>query len=192
MHSHCDFIVLVHGKTRSSTPWPHLSHHPDPERISPCPILIMLSTWLGSDKYTILSHLFDLTRVWTYWFKSTDLPKREVGAQLIRPSRLVIYGKGGVMGCIGSLYCCIVACAHLGNGTGHRTATLAAPQLLMKLCFTVVGQTQSGDGYWLVTVHTYDNFILLPHWNSRPQAPWSAILLSHIILTLSEPVLALS
>ena len=25
---------------------------------------------------------------------------------------------------------CIVACAHLGNGTGHRTVTLAAPLLL--------------------------------------------------------------
>ena len=24
---------------------------------------------------------------------------------------------------------CIVACAHLGNSTGHRTATLAAPLL---------------------------------------------------------------
>ena len=32
--------------------------------------------------------------------------------------------------CMGSLYCCIVACAHLGNGTGRRTATLVAPLLL--------------------------------------------------------------
>ena len=31
---------------------------------------------------------------------------------------------------MGSLYHCIVACAHLGNGTGHRTATLAAVLLL--------------------------------------------------------------
>ena len=32
--------------------------------------------------------------------------------------------------CMGSLYCCIVACAHLGNGTGRRTATLVTPLLL--------------------------------------------------------------
>ena len=30
---------------------------------------------------------------------------------------------------MGGSYHCIVACAHLGNGTGHRTATLAAPPL---------------------------------------------------------------
>ena len=28
------------------------------------------------------------------------------------------------------LYCNIVACAHLGNGTGCRTATMAAPLVL--------------------------------------------------------------
>ena len=28
---------------------------------------------------------------------------------------------------MGGLYCCIVAFTHLGNVTGHRTATLAAP-----------------------------------------------------------------
>ena len=48
---------------------------------------------------------------------------------------------------MGGAYLCIVACAHLGNGTGHRTATLVAPLLLtsgMKLCFTVMGQSQWG------------------------------------------------
>ena len=32
--------------------------------------------------------------------------------------------------CMGSLYHCVVACAQLGNGTGCRTATLAAPLVL--------------------------------------------------------------
>ena len=31
---------------------------------------------------------------------------------------------------MGSSYRCIVACAHLGNGTGRRTATMAALLLL--------------------------------------------------------------
>ena len=32
--------------------------------------------------------------------------------------------------CMGNLYRYIVACGHLGNSTGHRTATLVAPLLL--------------------------------------------------------------
>ena len=32
--------------------------------------------------------------------------------------------------CVGGLYCCIVACADLRNGTGHRTVTKAASLLL--------------------------------------------------------------
>ena len=32
--------------------------------------------------------------------------------------------------CMRSLYRYIVACAHLGNGTDHRTVTMAAPLLL--------------------------------------------------------------
>ena len=31
--------------------------------------------------------------------------------------------------CMRSLYCCIVACAHLGNCTGRRTVTMIAPLL---------------------------------------------------------------
>ena len=41
----------------------------------------------------------------------------------------LLIGKSLVV-CMGSLYCCIVACTHLGNGTGHRTVTMAAPLLL--------------------------------------------------------------
>ena len=33
--------------------------------------------------------------------------------------------------CMVSLYCCIVACTHLGNSTGHKTVALAAPLLLL-------------------------------------------------------------
>ena len=38
------------------------SHYPDPEPTSPCPILIISSTWLGSDRYQFLSHQFDSAR----------------------------------------------------------------------------------------------------------------------------------
>ena len=31
---------------------------------------------------------------------------------------------------MGGSHRCIVACTYLGNGTGHRTATMAAPLLL--------------------------------------------------------------
>ena len=27
------------------------------------------------------------------------------------------------------------------------------------------------NGYWLVTVHTHGDFIVLPHWETRPSAP---------------------
>ena len=36
------------------------SHFPGTEPTSPCPILIMPSAWLGSDKHTFISHWFDL------------------------------------------------------------------------------------------------------------------------------------
>ena len=32
--------------------------------------------------------------------------------------------------CMGGLYHYIVACTYLGNGTGHRTVTMAAPLLV--------------------------------------------------------------
>ena len=54
------------------------------------------------------------------------------------------------------------------------------------------GRNPGGDGYRLVTVRTHDDFIVLPHWNTRLPAWWPAIPLSHIILTLNQPVFALS
>ena len=47
MRTHGNFIVLSHWET------------------SPCPILVMLNTWLGSDNYQILSHWFHMTRICT-------------------------------------------------------------------------------------------------------------------------------
>ena len=42
----------------------------------------------------------------------------------------------------------------------------------------------SQDRYWLVTVHTHCNVIVLPHWEIKPRIPWTIIPLHHIILTL--------
>ena len=69
--------------------------------------------------------------------------------------------------------------AHLGNGTGHRTATMTAPLLLTSgpvMYETVLhsgGTSPVGrrDVYQLVTVQTHGNLIVLPHWNTRLPAP---------------------
>ena len=57
------------------TPYPTQSHNPDHEPTSPCAIVIMPSAWLGSDKYTFLSHWFPSTRVRTHEFKIDRSPK---------------------------------------------------------------------------------------------------------------------
>ena len=44
------------------------SNYPDIEPTSPCPILILWSAWLGSDKYQCLSHWFDSTEVRSHDF----------------------------------------------------------------------------------------------------------------------------
>ena len=54
---------------------PTWSHYPGIELISPCHILIMPSTWLGSDKYAYLSHGFDWTRISRQGLKSHNLHK---------------------------------------------------------------------------------------------------------------------
>ena len=43
------------------TGYPTQSHYPDTEPTSPCPILIMLSAWLGSNKYQFLIDWFEST-----------------------------------------------------------------------------------------------------------------------------------
>ena len=65
MHTHCNFIVLPHWNSRPSAPWSDIPHYPDIASTSPCPIIIITSTWLGSGKYKLKSHLFDLARVRT-------------------------------------------------------------------------------------------------------------------------------
>ena len=45
------FVLLPHWETRMSATWHDIPHYPVTEPTSPCPIPIMLSTWLGSDKY---------------------------------------------------------------------------------------------------------------------------------------------
>ena len=47
VHTQGNFIVLPHSETRP--------HYPDTEPLNPCPILIIPSAWLGSDKYQFLS-----------------------------------------------------------------------------------------------------------------------------------------
>ena len=70
---------MVNQAASTMTWYPTQSFCPDSEPTSPCPMLIMPSTQLGSDKYQHLSHWFDST-----WeseptrFRFPGLPKREM------------------------------------------------------------------------------------------------------------------
>ena len=74
--------VQTYGHIDSSHPWrlynavplgnqitctriryPTLSHYPDNDPTSPCPMLIILSAWLGRDKYQYLSHYLTRPRI---------------------------------------------------------------------------------------------------------------------------------
>ena len=65
-----DLIVLPHWENQaiSTITWyPTQPHYPDTELTSPCPILIIPGTWLGSNKYQFYKSL-----VWLdHWFKRT-------------------------------------------------------------------------------------------------------------------------
>ena len=66
VHTHGDFVECCStgSLTTSIMTWyPIQSFYPNTEPTSPCPILIMSSAWLGSDKYQFLSHWFDSTRI---------------------------------------------------------------------------------------------------------------------------------
>ena len=67
----------------TSTWYPIQSHYPDIGPTSACPILLMLSAWLGSDKHKYFRHWFGFTSVQTGGFESQDLPKRTTDARLI-------------------------------------------------------------------------------------------------------------
>ena len=70
MGTHGNFIVLPHSEIRPPAACPNipLSHIilPDTELTSPCSILIMINIRLRSDKYQVVSHWFDSTRIWTH------------------------------------------------------------------------------------------------------------------------------
>ena len=53
-----------------------------------------------------------------------------------------------------------------------------------KFLFVVFPSLQHQDGCQRVAVHTYGGFIMLPHWNVRPQTLWLNIADSRIILRL--------
>ena len=82
------FIVLLHWETKPPAPWPNIPHSYIIPTLSPFLILIILSCWLGSDKYQSLSHWLDYGS--NSWVRIHDLPKRETEALLIRPSRLIL------------------------------------------------------------------------------------------------------
>ena len=74
----------------------------------------------------------------------------------------------------------IVACAHIGNGTGRSTATLAPPLLVLLTSGLVryearlhsCGTSPVGQGgNQFVTVRTHGDFIVLPQWDIRLPAP---------------------
>ena len=49
------------------TRYPTQSHYLETEQTSPCPVLIMPSARLGSNKYNFLSHWFDSTKQMNVW-----------------------------------------------------------------------------------------------------------------------------
>ena len=70
--------------------------------------------------------------------------------------------------CMVSLYGCIGACTHLGNGTGHITVTMAAPLLHTSDPVRYEAVLQSCGTR--PVVHTHCDFIVLLHWDIRPPA----------------------
>ena len=79
---HCWWLYSASPASQSRPPalwYPIPSHYPDTELTRPCPSIIMLSAWLGSDKYQFDKLLFWLGR------GSNSRP----AFLLIRPSRPV-------------------------------------------------------------------------------------------------------
>ena len=67
VHNHGDFVncsaaLLADQATSTMTEYPTQLHYPDSEPTSPCPVLVMSSARLGSNKYQFLSHWVDSTR----------------------------------------------------------------------------------------------------------------------------------
>ena len=167
----CTLIVLPHWNTRLPVPWacyPNQLHYPDTEATSPCPILIMPRARLGRDKYQVIG----LTRL---GFKNCRLRTRTRsrrtggGCSTHSATQTGVEWQCVCMGCSNR---CIVACAHLGNGTSRRTVTLEAPLLrtndpvryeaVLHSCWkSLMGGSE--------TVSTHGDFILLSQWTSGCQ-----------------------
>ena len=73
--------------------------------------------------------------------------------------------------CVWGVRTCIVACAHLGNSTDKRTATLPVPLLLTSGPVRYEVVKPNGGRYQFVTMHTHGDFIGLPHCDFRLLAP---------------------
>ena len=85
-------LLRLRNQAATNISWyPTQSHYLDTGLTSPCPNLIMLSTWLGTDKYQFLSHCFDLTRFRTRQVQIHRSPKmgHKDSQGLIGPSCLV-------------------------------------------------------------------------------------------------------
>ena len=77
----CDSAApLGNQATSTMTSYPIQSHYPDTELISPCPILLMPSARLGSDKYQFYESL-----VWLDQETSSWSPTHKGGVLLIQP-----------------------------------------------------------------------------------------------------------
>ena len=153
-----------------------------------------VTVWQEGEEWTVLDW-FNVLTVWLYdiqqrsWQFMIDLTycervtqNRYIGSGDQAPTR---FHADGVV-CMESLYHWIVACTHLGSGTGHRTATMAEPLLptsdpvwyeaVLYICVTspVEGEAgvlicDSSHSWWLYgasspghqTAGTMD--MLLPH-----------------------------
>ena len=179
--------------------YPTQSHYPDTEPTTPFPILIMCL----AKKWQCIG----LTRP---GFEQIVRIPQSPDAVLIRPSHLVLHTR--VMWENWGKWC--HSCRHMmielakpeipsrPSPTDHEGIPCHLSHLtgssFFNFQFYIVIYTETThisqyqDGYRLVTVHSYDNFIVLPNWETKLPALWHDIPLSHIILTLSHPVLAVS
>ena len=95
---------MRHQAAGTMTCYPTQAHYPDTEPTSPCPIIIMPSARLGSDKYRFLS----------LWFESTRVRNREVPIPLFPFVRVCMYGCGRVCACEYVSVCmCLSVCVSM-------------------------------------------------------------------------------
>ena len=113
--THGNFIVLPHWDIM--TCYPIQSHYPDHEPTSPCHILIMSGSGLGSNKHQFKSHWFDSTMVRKLWGPD---PNPQPSYSLISQSRRrTLYSFGHhdwLLAIGGTSHCedlfCLAICSH--------------------------------------------------------------------------------